>query len=227
MNKRILTFCFSFCICLAANAQYDFGVTDLSVVSAANASVVAANGDIVIGDTLDIAVSMTNFGGDVLQGTTIYFVYDIGAGNELETWVVDSANAPISMGQSAEINLVEDVLTSGFTAGSIEFCFATDMADGDPSNDQSCQSFNMIAGSTDIEENAVVEEFYYSKNLLNYKLTGSMGAELTVYDLKGRLVDRADLAPNSSQYPLEGLKNGLYLVQLLTNEGTYFQKIMK
>lgn len=227
MKKTFLTFCVGIIASFSASAQYDFGVTDLSVVSYATGSVVSPDDDITIGDTLNIAVSVTNFGGDAALGTTILFVYDVGAGTQLASWDVDAENAPISMGETVVVTLVDEVLTADLAKGSIDICFATDMADSEPNNDQTCQSFNMLPDNTGIDESLVDEDMYFANNALNYRLTAPKGVVMTIYSLNGQVVDQARLTAGSTRYELSALQNGFYLVQLESNEGTYVQKLAK
>lgn len=226
MKKSFLPFCVGLIASFSASAQYDFGVTDLAVISYATGSEVTPDDDITIGDTLDITVSVTNFGSDAVLGTSIYFVYDVGAGTELASWEVDAENAPFAVGETVVITLVDEVLTTDFAQGSIDFCFATDMADGDPDNDQTCQSFNMVP-STGIVERLVNDDIYFANNALNYQLRAHHDMVMTIYNLNGQVVDQARLLASSTRHELAGLPNGFYMVQLQSNEGTYVQKIAK
>jgi len=226
MKKSFLPFCVGLIASFSASAQYDFGVTDLAVISYVTGSEVSPDDDITIGDTLDIAVSVTNFGSDAVLGTTIYFVYDVGAGTELASWEVDAENAPFAVGETVVITLIDEVLTADFAQGAIDICFATDMADGDPDNDQTCQSFNMVPG-TGIVESLVNDDIYFANNALNYQLTVPQDVVMTIYNLNGQAVDQARLLAGSTRYELAALQNGFYMVQLQSNEGTYVQRMVK
>ncbi len=109
-----------------------------------------------------------------------------------------------------------------------------------PSNSQSVTIFDfaydttanntILAGDTGLavgidELNSEKIELYASEAVLHFPNSLNKTFDLRVYDLKGQLQEITRVAAGSHQYSLKRFYNGIYIVELKNEEGTFRKKL--
>lgn len=230
--KKLFTLFAAMVAVVALNAQtVDYGIIGFCEVVNQQAQLVESY-NLALTDDFTPYAAITNNGPDVPAATDSIFFDVTFEGAQFGSLFQTGANmADLVAGQSTALGatlLTADQMDEAGIEGSFEMCWTIRIVGSatDPVADNNTGCITVTRGATGINEVAEGEVNVYpnpATTVIN--IDNAEGAQISVYDLSGRMVSNVNSASANQTIDASNLAKGMYIVRIVNGDNVITKKV--
>jgi len=229
--KKIFTLVSALFVVAALNAQQaDYAL--IGFYDAATEQVITTL-NLGMNEDLNPSVILSNNGPDVAAATdTLFLDVSVNGTGLGAMYMLGSQLAAYTAGTSVSLSSQQPLLTAADLnqygiEGTFELCYTLRLVgaatDPDASNNTACVTITRGVGIENLAMEAVSVYPNPATSVIN--VANAQGAQISVYDMSGRMISNIENADDNQTISTEGMAKGMYLVRIADGKNVITKKI--